>query len=94
MGAWNVLRYQGTNEEACPFFIWFYRLSFTLPTYPLCLSFPLSFDAKARSALDKYKTVLLVTFETPSIDFQPNADYNTTIVGRHMGQDTPNISQL
>ncbi|KAG0319921.1 hypothetical protein BGZ97_001164 [Linnemannia gamsii] len=49
---------------------------------------------KARSALDKYKTVLLVTFETPSIDFQPNADYNTTIVGRHMGQDTPNISQL
>ncbi|KAG0066506.1 hypothetical protein BGZ89_007213 [Linnemannia elongata] len=49
---------------------------------------------KARSALDKYKTVLLVTFETPSIDFQPNADYNTTIVGRHMGQDIPNISQL
>ncbi|KAF9904551.1 hypothetical protein EC991_002611 [Linnemannia zychae] len=49
---------------------------------------------KARSALDKYKTVLLVTFETPSIDFQPNADYNTTIAGRHMGQDTPNISQL
>ncbi|KAG0080035.1 hypothetical protein BGZ90_000949 [Linnemannia elongata] len=48
----------------------------------------------ARSALDKYKTVLLVTFETPSIDFQPNADYNTTIVGRHMGQDIPNISQL
>lgn len=57
----------------------------------ISLSFPLS---KARSALDKYKTVLLVTFETPSIDFQPNADYNTTIVGRHMGQDTPNISQL
>lgn len=56
--------------------------------------FSSSFDAKARSALDKYKTVLLVTFETPSIDFRPNADYNTTIVGRHMGQDTPNISQL
>ncbi|KAF9928462.1 hypothetical protein FBU30_002364 [Linnemannia zychae] len=49
---------------------------------------------KARSALDKYKTVLLVTFETPSIDFKPNADYNTTIVGRNMGQDIPNISQL
>ncbi|KAG0277971.1 hypothetical protein BGZ95_004994 [Linnemannia exigua] len=49
---------------------------------------------KARSALDKYKTVLLVTFETPSIDFQPNADYNTTIAGRNMGQDTPNISRL
>ncbi|KAF9106451.1 hypothetical protein BGX29_009499 [Mortierella sp. GBA35] len=47
---------------------------------------------KARSALDKYKTVLLVTFETPSIDFQPNADYNTTIVGRNM--DVPNISRL
>ncbi|KAG0375991.1 hypothetical protein BGX24_008415 [Mortierella sp. AD032] len=49
---------------------------------------------KARSALDKYKTVLLVTFETPSIDFQPNADYNTTIAGRNMCQDTPNISRL
>ncbi|KAF8940858.1 hypothetical protein BGZ58_004326 [Dissophora ornata] len=49
---------------------------------------------KTRSSLDKYKTVLLATFETPSIDFRPNADYNTTIAGRSMGNDVPDISRL
>ncbi|KAF9116860.1 hypothetical protein BGX27_009741 [Mortierella sp. AM989] len=49
---------------------------------------------KARSSLDKYKTVLLITFETPSIDFKPNADYNTTISGRNMGNEIPDISRL
>ncbi|KAI7829028.1 hypothetical protein BC939DRAFT_40483 [Gamsiella multidivaricata] len=49
---------------------------------------------KTRSSLDKYKTVLLVTFETPSIDFKPNADYNTGIAGRHMGTDIPDITRL
>ncbi|KAF9358563.1 hypothetical protein BGX26_001452 [Mortierella sp. AD094] len=49
---------------------------------------------KARSALDKYKTVLLITFDTPSIDFRPNADYNTTISGRNMGNEVPDISRL
>ncbi|GJJ73130.1 hypothetical protein EMPS_05488 [Entomortierella parvispora] len=48
---------------------------------------------KTRSSLDKYKTVLLVTFETPSIDLRPNADYNTAIIGRNMG-DIPDISRL
>ncbi|KAF9970206.1 hypothetical protein BGZ73_007178 [Actinomortierella ambigua] len=48
---------------------------------------------KARSSLDPYKTVLLVTFDTPSIDFRPNADYNTDITGRHMGS-VPDISRL
>ncbi|KAF9433956.1 hypothetical protein BGZ76_008757 [Entomortierella beljakovae] len=50
--------------------------------------------AKSRSALDKYKTVLLITYESPSIDFRPNADYNTTISGRSMGNEVPDISQL
>ncbi|KAF9955541.1 hypothetical protein BGZ72_003630 [Mortierella alpina] len=48
----------------------------------------------ARSALDKYKTVLLVTFETPSIDLRYNADYNTAIVGRSMGAEVPDITRL
>ncbi|KAF9208080.1 hypothetical protein BGZ49_009869 [Haplosporangium sp. Z 27] len=46
---------------------------------------------KARSSLDKYKTVLLITFDTPLIDFRPNADYNTTISGRN---EVPDISRL
>ncbi|KAG0306223.1 hypothetical protein BGZ98_002777 [Dissophora globulifera] len=49
---------------------------------------------KARSSLDPYRTVLLTTFETPSIDLRPNADYNTTIAGRNMGNDVPDISRL
>ncbi|KAG0233777.1 hypothetical protein BGW42_007237 [Actinomortierella wolfii] len=48
---------------------------------------------KARSSLDPYKTVLLVTFDTPSIDLRPNADYNTDITGRNMGS-VPDISRL
>ncbi|KAF9302036.1 hypothetical protein BGZ74_005928 [Mortierella antarctica] len=64
----------------------------------LVTSFPLANSmysaAKSRSSLDKYKTVLLVTFETPSIDLRPNADYNTAIVGRNMGGDVPDISRL
>ncbi|KAF9983944.1 hypothetical protein BGZ65_001237, partial [Modicella reniformis] len=48
---------------------------------------------KTRSSLDEYKTVLLVTFETPSIDLKPNADYNTAIVGRHMETEVPDISR-
>ncbi|KAG0238201.1 hypothetical protein BGX31_003337 [Mortierella sp. GBA43] len=46
---------------------------------------------KSRSPLDKYKTVLLVNFETPSIDMKPNADYNTTLVGRQMETETPDV---
>ncbi|KAF9403909.1 hypothetical protein BGX21_007478 [Mortierella sp. AD011] len=49
---------------------------------------------KTRSSLDKYKTVLLVTFDTPSIDFRENADYNTTISGRNMGSEVLDISRL
>ena len=48
---------------------------------------------KTRSSLDIYKTVLLITFETPSIDLRPNADYNTAIIGRNMGE-VPDISKL
>ncbi|KAF9388519.1 hypothetical protein CPB97_000885 [Podila verticillata] len=64
----------------------------------LVASFPLANGmysaAKSRSSLDLYKTVLLVTFETPTIDLRPNADYNTAIVGRNMGGDVPDISRL
>ncbi|KAF9289120.1 hypothetical protein BGZ68_009997 [Mortierella alpina] len=64
----------------------------------LIASFPLAHSmysaTKARSALDKYKTVLLVTFETPSIDLRFNADYNTAIVGRSMGTEVPDITRL
>ncbi|KAF9576307.1 hypothetical protein EC968_009281 [Mortierella alpina] len=64
----------------------------------LIASFPLAHSmysaTKARSALDKYKTVLLVTFETPSIDLRFNADYNTAIVGRSMGAEVPDITRL
>ncbi|KAF9193555.1 hypothetical protein BGZ50_007333 [Haplosporangium sp. Z 11] len=64
----------------------------------LVASFPLAHGmysaTKARSSLDSYKTVLLVTFETPSIDLRPNADYNTAIVGRSMAGDIPDISRL
>ncbi|KAI1320557.1 hypothetical protein EDD11_000519 [Mortierella claussenii] len=48
---------------------------------------------KARSSLDAYKTVLLATFDTPSLDLRPNADYNTAIIGRSMGNDVPDISR-
>ncbi|KAG0198078.1 hypothetical protein BGX28_008431 [Mortierella sp. GBA30] len=64
----------------------------------LVASFPLAHSmysaTKARSSLDKYKTVLLVTFETPSIDLRLNADYNTAIVGRNMSGEVPDISRL
>ncbi|KAF9985364.1 hypothetical protein BGZ75_003070 [Mortierella antarctica] len=64
----------------------------------LIASFPLAHSmysaTKARSALDKYKTVLLVTFETPSIDLRFNADYNTAIAGRSMGAEVPDITRF
>ncbi|KAF9586262.1 hypothetical protein BGW38_007796 [Lunasporangiospora selenospora] len=64
----------------------------------LVASFPVAHGmysaTKSRSSLDKYKTVLHVTFETPTIDFRPNADYNTALVGRNTAMDVPDISRL